>query len=488
MNGNGADKPLESKMSATASTYADVPVFRELRKPRGRFHGLRRVARGFIGLGLGAGLLFLIVSVYVSYRHGLTLKYAAQCVLRQSQLSVIEILVAIYDPCEYREAVIGPVTTPDTKIELQRAEVALPIGRRIRSHDGHTIISEEIRNERINVGLGRDFRYQPYDEPRLATLREKYRLDDVIRAANDEFESMVLLRYWARSQFKRADYQPLMENFDALEVLDRGYRDHGQPYSHCAHYDPCHFSPLFYAQVMLSMGHQARVIAFGHAITEVWSNQHRKWVAMDAELDHHFEKNGVPLSTVDLVKENCADAPTTVRIVRGPEFCGGENPTMAHLRVRALAAADTVKWYKTHMELIDLRNDWMTNHYFPGHPRRSEANSLVYSEPRLALPRHFHNRMRKQTSDESDFNWTLNQAEILVDGPVDDTVNLTFRTVTPNFKCFEIVVDGQRMSQCEKSDFRWPLHDGTNTLTVRPVNQFGIRGVESSMSLTRESR
>lgn len=238
---------------------------------------------------------------------------------------------------------------------------------------------------------------------------------------------------------------------------------------------------------MASMGYESRVISFGHALTEVWSNQHRKWVAMDAELDHHFEKDGVPLSTVDLVKENFAESPSRVCIVRGPEYCGPESPTLAHLRVRELSVADTIKWFNTHLEMIDLRNDWLTNHYFPGHPLRSDKNSLVYTEPRLTTPQHFHNRLRQHTSDENEFNWTLNQAEVLVCGPVDDAVDVVFRTVTPNFKCFEIIIDGQYVNQSERPEYRWQLHNGSNVLTVTPINQFGIRGAESLLKLTLDA-
>ena len=33
-----------------------------------------------------------------------------------------------------------------------------------------------------------------------------------------------------------------------------------------------------------------------HSVTEIWSNQHRKWVMLDPTSNMYLEKDGVPLN------------------------------------------------------------------------------------------------------------------------------------------------------------------------------------------------
>ena len=158
---------------------------------------------------------------------------------------------------------------------------------------------------------------------------------------------------------------------------------------------------------------------------------------------------------------------------------------MVHLKLDHLTANVCITWFNAPIEIADLRNDWLTNHYFPGHPRRSELNSLVYLDPRVDFSGEvaFRNRMRPIVDKKSEMYWTLNQAEVHVRDWVENDLELEFETVTPNFQCFEVVVDGRELSRQDSSRYQWPLHEGTNTLVVRPVNKFGTVGIESTIAL-----
>jgi hypothetical protein len=431
---------------------------------------------------LGSSVVFSATTVYLSHSYKVPLAVAARGVIRQCQLATIAFFVNIYDPCYTRWANVGPCEDVKDQGEL-RAEVALVPGKSLAIESGMKVMAEEIRNEKIKVGRGTDFRYQPFDDPRLVELREKYHLDEIVAQATDEFGAMVLLRNWVRSQFRRQDYQPETANFDALEILDRGYRNHGLTRSAARFYDPCHFFPMLYCQVMLSMGHQARLMSTTHGMAEVWSNQFHKWIVMDAELNLHYEKDGVPMNMVELLDENYGSTPTRVRIVCGEQTSGDANTTMVHLKVHELSVPDTVAWFDTYFELVDLRNDWLTNHYFPGHPARSEGNGLIYVDKRVHGSIDFAERLRPRTSERDELYWTLNQAEIRIRSMMGQTLDVAFRTITPNFKCFEVVVDGNATSSCGSPTFQWKLHEGINTLAVRPVNQFHVRGLESYLRL-----
>ena len=53
-----------------------------------------------------------------------------------------------------------------------------------------------------------------------------------------------------------------------------------------------------------------------------------------------------------------------------------------------------------------------------------------------------------------------------------------FKTLTPNFKTFLARVDGGEW-KASGDAFNWMVHDGTNRLEVKTVNQFGVEGPRS---------
>lgn len=445
---------------------------------------LRRIlVRAFQVVFFAAAALGTYTAV-VSYRYDVPPSEAAGGVLRELTLLSVRAAVSAYDPCEPRVASTGPADGDvPNGAEYSRIEHVLVPGRTRTLAAGVRITSLEVNNEVIKRSPY-TFRYQPYEEPRLSELRRKYRLDDVTAPATTEFEAMVLLRNWTRSRFRRGDYQPNTDNFDALEVLDRNSRDHGEPYSPGRHMDPCVFFPTLYCQVLLSMGHQARMVSAEHGMAEVWSNQFRKWVLMDAELNHHFEKDGVPLNMVELLEAKYAGPQSGVRLVRGEQTSGDEDTLKVHLHIEHPTAELLLTWFDRPLELTDRRNDWMTNHYFRGHPARSEVNSLIFVHPRVTEPVKFKRRLWAVTSSREDFYWTLNQAEIRAKWPADEGIDLSFGTVTPNFDYFEVSVDGGAPTRHRAPTFRWRLHDGVNAVAVRPVNQFGVPGIESRVRLS----
>jgi hypothetical protein len=412
---------------------------------------------------------------------------AAKGLMKEGILTGITWLVALYDSSETKHAKLAPdMNTPLDFAQYARVEQLLQDAGFVHMTPGTTIHVDSINNEEI-VDSSYKFSYQPFDEPRLHELRMKYELDKITTAAESEFAGMVRLREWTRSQFRRSDYQPIMVNFDALEVLDRRLRNTTGTKRPQQFYDPCHFFPLLYTQILLSVGHQARLVSITHGMTEVWSNQYRKWVLMDAELNLHYEKNGIPLNMLEIFEENYTERPSQVQINRGHQT-SDPNTTLVYLGVEQLSAENMIKSHHTHLDLVDLRNDWMTNHYFAGHPARSEFNSLVYADPRLKKPIAFARRLRPITHRKADFYWTLNQTEILAHKEfADATLQLAFRTVTPNFDYFEIIIDNRYKLRSSSPVYAWKLHEGENTFTITAFNAFGVKGISSFVNLTVKS-
>jgi hypothetical protein len=440
----------------------------------------RRVASLLLGLCVCSGLGLGWGALAVSRAYDVSVSDAASNVVTQVALVALRAAAWIYDPFEPLLAQTGPAPTAAHGPSFVRLEALLPPGSVAGRGSGVELTASQVNNPRIVRGRF-NFDYQPFDEPALHELRRAYRLDEVVRSATNDFEAMVLLRNWTRSRFRRSDYQVVMANFNALDLLRLDSRNHGEPYAPDRHYDPCHLFPILYAQVVASMGYQARLVSVSHGMAEVWSNHYRKWIVMDVELNHHYEKMGVPLNMAEMLDEYFAPRPTHVEVVRGEQSSGDANTTMVYLGMERLRPEDALELFDLPLDIVDMRNDWMTNHYVPGHPRRSEANSLVLVDPRTTKPLVFRQRLRPVTTDRADFYWTLNETEIFAHR-AGVGLSLMFKTVTPNFDHFEIIANGTVTTQSEPF-FAWQLHDGANVLTVRSVNKFGVKGIDSSATV-----
>ena len=437
-----------------------------------RRSSIRKTFRCFLILLTLVLFIFGIVSFVISYKYDISPYVSGKSVLRHTALSTIYLFLQIYDPCLIKKVSVGPEDfgkSIDWK-EYERIEDLIDT-----FGEDKKIILKNFHNEKI-IESRFHFNYQPYDEPRLAELRNEYKLDKVVASAKNEFEAMVLLRNWTRSRFRRNDFQPQMENFDALKILTRDIRNrHDEPYK-SDQFRPCHFFPLLYSQIMLSMGFQVRIVRIsnlphgGHGITEVWSNQYRKWITMDADVNSHFEKDGIPQNLLEVHNERYEKKPTKLIITRGVQT-SGDGEYEKTIDINGMIT------YHSYFQIVDMRNDWMTNHYFRGHPKRSDMATLFWVDKKM--PPAFN--LSQKTDNVNDFYWTLNQTEIWVKKKFgsDKILQLAFKTFTPNFDHFEIHVDNSRGNSLTDSDWSWKLHHGNNRLSIYSVNKFGRKGIQS---------
>ncbi|MFC1714539.1 transglutaminase-like domain-containing protein [Candidatus Poribacteria bacterium] len=140
--------------------------------------------------------------------------------------------------------------------------------------------------------------------PRFKGLVDRYWLDEVVKDESDEFRRILMLRNWLHEYVVVDRSKPAAggSNGDALLMLQESPK--GGRY-HCSHY------MIMLNAVLNSMGHVARCIfaaagekeeslSGAHGMNEVWVNSLCKWVMVDAEHDSHFEKDGVPLSALEI--------------------------------------------------------------------------------------------------------------------------------------------------------------------------------------------
>src|SRR5688572_23495212 len=153
----------------------------------------------------------------------------------------------------------------------------------------------------VENDYSRRFKFDAHDNPKLKLLRERYRLDEVVAPGRDEFDRQVLLLDWAHRQLKSFG-RPSSPARGALDILDAN--DAGHTFF-CAHYADV------FVSAAAAMGWVDRKLALRrpdhvgsgsteHSSTEIWSNQHRKWVMFDPTFAMYAEMDGVPLNAWEL--------------------------------------------------------------------------------------------------------------------------------------------------------------------------------------------
>lgn len=409
---------------------------------------------------------------YTSFRYDLSFVEVAKNSARYVTLTAVSLGVNVYDPSAAAtiHAEFGP---KDTEIsgKLPMIEDYLA-GERM---PGLQLI--EVQNEKIITGRY-NFFYQP-DVPRLREMRKEMELDKVVSCATDELEEMIRLRQWVREQFSRVDYQKKMIQFDALSIWRNPQKNPSKRAAMMsAEYSPCHFFPLFYSQVMLAMGYTPRVVGImsvceDHGFVEVWSNQYRKWISMDPDLNLHYDLNGIPQNILEVhnARYQSTSKIEVLQVIVEPVF-------------QPEQTVENMLEYHKYIKITDLRNDWLSNEYFLGHPARSDLATLFWKDEREAEAW----RIFPETSNADDMYWTLNQAEIHVQPEETDqnTLGLVFKTVTPNFSYFVVHITGKVFKE-KSSTYAWQLQEGKNELVVYPVNSFGVKGISSRIKLYHTS-
>ncbi len=163
------------------------------------------------------------------------------------------------------------------------------------------VIKEFTKYPRIRSSFS--FPMEDPQHPVLQELRQKYELDEVVKGAISQLDTLKALSSWVAAQWDWYLLPPEREinSWNTLEILDRG-EDGQQCGGYCLHY------AVSFMQAAQSFGFPARVVNAnysvwsGHEMTEVWVPELGKWILMDANFDLIFTnaESGEPLNSLDL--------------------------------------------------------------------------------------------------------------------------------------------------------------------------------------------
>jgi hypothetical protein len=323
-----------------------------------------------------------------------------------------------------------------------------------------------------------DYTFQDAAEPRLEVLRRRYRLDEVVAHCSNEFERYRVLAFWLRGIWRDGWGKHNLElhtPWDALIALELApqYKASGM----------CVIYSNTFIQCALAVGLQARGIVLDHHfVSEVWSNDYRKWVIFDIaastdSLRSAFHmKDDTPLNSLEthtLAREGKKDQVWIVPAGPYPKVNGADQK-----RENLLGPNEWEARFG-----MPLRNNYLTS-WLPG---ELEHGFIQYHYDGYlwwkdtAVPKY--KEYTYQSSHPRDFYWTINRVQVFLSAtgtPAD--VRVLLDTVTPNFAAYLVRFDGGDWKE-SGLDFNWTLHSGTNTLEVKPVNTFQTEGVPSLIRL-----
>lgn len=322
------------------------------------------------------------------------------------------------------------------------------------------------------------FKFDSADNPKLKELRQRYDLDAVVAPGKDEFEKQILLLDWVHNRFKKFG-QPSTATRGALDILSGIEAGHT---FFCTQY------AQLLASTAASLGWVDRVLALRrhqdagntgsteHSTTEIWSNQHRKWVMLDPTSNMFLERNGVPLNAYEIRHEWFYNAGRDLVFVIGKQQ-------------HKYRKADLPIYLKRFAGFGDLTIDpqELDKYGFIGYIPNTDLmdNGFDYGQmfivkDQLCDGTQWHKRkLPKNPATDPYFPIGQASVELL---PEKESITVQLKTFTPNFKHFE-VKQNDRKWEPTGDTFTWILKPGSNRLQARTVNGFDVAGPVSDVRL-----
>lgn len=326
-----------------------------------------------------------------------------------------------------------------------------------------------------DLTAGVPLRLESFNLARLEELKRRETLDTVLADGNSEFERILLLKEWVSAQWPQGSPNPYPP-WDAIVILD--WIRTGITGGFCAQY----------AQVLLqslaAYGMTGRYVEIGstgnpyaHFVMEVWSNEFDKWIVLDADYNLHFERDGIPLSALEVHDALVRSELNEVVVVPGV-LRAGHSDRM----IWPLQTAELYYYVRVHLK---------ANHVsVPGEPPFDRFNDMVEWLDDLTVPWEFSQvaspypkaRLTNlQTNDRAAIESRLNQVFVTIESTALNTFDLRFDNNVHEFQTYELrelAFRSQRVAwrTHPTATFQWRPTSRTRILEVRGTNVAAVPG------------
>ena len=319
------------------------------------------------------------------------------------------------------------------------------------------------------------FVYEDPDEPYLRDLRERYDLTALVTAEDDEYSAMLAVGGWLGRQFDHGADRPAGEDkaCDPVSIIERGRA--GARFS-------CEITSLTMVHVASALGWAARLTTasltgytWDHGISELWSNQFRKWFVLDTDFNVVYEVDGVPQSAAELMTQGAAlrrAGRLRLRRIAEPK-ASIPDPT-------AEATLGLYKYVHT-----DMRNDWCARPLQRGSPAGGDRATwwmAPSSFPRLLTA-------RRRVTDAHQFDWPVDQVTIHATGAAPAPggavrLTLALTAYSPRFVAFEYRVDDTEWQTSPDGHVVTTTAPGPHVIEARVRSVAAFPGPTSTVHLT----
>ena len=335
--------------------------------------------------------------------------------------------------------------------------------------------------------------FEDLSSPKFKALKEKYQLDTIFHGEKDELKRILLLRDWIRKVIRINDFSDLYPGDGYAEgILDAALKGHG---FHCGHY------MIVQNAVMNAYGYVTRCLGSGtgvkggpdghHGINEIWLNKYNKWFLSDAKYNHYFEKNGIPLSALEIRDEYLKNKAADVVLLKGAgrtpiEFDGVADKNGEIIKVSRAGFAQWytwIEWEKSNnrftvwpafnSKLNMYQDDYFNNHTW-----------IWDGKPHWAYNTEYMNRVKERKAIE----WTPNtiSSKVTIEGT---KARIELHSITPNLKTYQM-----KMPEADPIATGWKdvsnaveteLKKDKNEIVFRVVNLAGVIGPEHTIIIER---
>ena len=319
--------------------------------------------------------------------------------------------------------------------------------------------------------------FENLTHPKFAALREKYQLDTIFHGETDELKRILLLRNWIRSIVPINDPGPHPGDGSPESILDHALKGNGY---HCGHY------MVVQNAVMNAYGYVTRCLGAGpggadgvqnhHGIDEIWLNSYNKWFMSDAKYNSHFEKNGIPLSALEIrdeyLKNKAADIKRVKGINRVPiEYDEEYKMSKEHF-------ARTYSW---------LEWDTYADKYVPDTSVKGDRGILTMfndsffknntwmwdGKPHWAYNTKFMNLIEDRDAIEWTPNTISSEVSVLQSNAV-----IKLKSNTPNLDSYQLKKSSAGDWENVPDSIQVALKNDTNEFLFRVINMAGVTGPE----------
>ncbi|MBV6643189.1 MAG: transglutaminase domain-containing protein [Cyclobacteriaceae bacterium] len=327
--------------------------------------------------------------------------------------------------------------------------------------------------------------YEDLNSPGFSQLISKYQLDTVFKGEEDEFQRILLLKEWIHT------VMPIDNNGDPYpgdgyvqRILDAALDGTG---FHCGHFMRVQNAVLnafgFVTRTIGAGPGIAGVIDSHHGINETWVNSYGKWVLIDAKYNHYFEKDGIPLSALEVREEYLKNEAKDILMIKGVHRVATDFDQEFQRSKKSFAR--TYTWIEWHMDnnmftvwpeyqekLIVYEDEFFRNNTWIW----GEKPHWAYGKPEFMI------REPKREAIE----WTPNtiKSKVSIEGT---KAEIRLISTTPNRKCYQMKLDGGKWKDVS-SRIELVLEKDEHDIIFRVVNEADVTGPEHRVVISTQPK